>query len=355
MTTRNAGLDNLKVFLILLVVLHHAGQPYGPTGGAWPIFHAERFRLLGPFFHVNASFFMGLFFLISAYFLPASFDRKGARRFLAERFRRLGIPALLFGFGLVPLVRHFDEGKPWPDSFLPFEWAHLWFLAHLMVYALLYAGFRALTGPRRREAERPFPGHGRIALYVILLAAVDLVVRHWWPIDRWGRWIVTAEVAHLPQYASLFLFGLAAANQRWLDRIPEDIGRTWLRIGVAAVVLRFAYSIVHIPFLGGGGLWVDIVWNLWEAIECAGLCVGLIHLFQTRCNEAGALLRFLGRHAYAVYVLHVPVLVALQKAMEATSFGPLTLTLMTAAMAIPICLALAELITRGVALATARR
>ena len=27
--------DNLKIFLIMLVIVHHVGQAYGPTGGFW--------------------------------------------------------------------------------------------------------------------------------------------------------------------------------------------------------------------------------------------------------------------------------------------------------------------------------
>ena len=88
-TTRLAFLDNLKIGLTALVIAHHAGQAYGPTGGSWPIFSPERSDLLGPFFGVNAAFFMGLFFLISAYFVPYAFDRKGAGTFLGDRFRRL--------------------------------------------------------------------------------------------------------------------------------------------------------------------------------------------------------------------------------------------------------------------------
>src|SRR3712207_650463 len=76
--------DNLRVLLAILVVAHHAGQAYGPTGGRWPVFNDERAAILGPFFTVNAGFFMGLFFLVSAYFLPASYDRKGGRAFLAD-------------------------------------------------------------------------------------------------------------------------------------------------------------------------------------------------------------------------------------------------------------------------------
>ena len=37
-----AYIDSLRVALIVLVVAHHAAQPYGPTGGAWPIAHPEQ-------------------------------------------------------------------------------------------------------------------------------------------------------------------------------------------------------------------------------------------------------------------------------------------------------------------------
>ena len=81
----------LRVLLVSLVVAHHAGQAYGPTGGAWPVFEPERTALLGPFFAVNAAFFMGFFFLISGYFVPGSLARKGAARFIRDRLIRLGI------------------------------------------------------------------------------------------------------------------------------------------------------------------------------------------------------------------------------------------------------------------------
>ena len=67
-------LDNLKVALTMLVVTHHAGQPYGGSNGFW-YFKSEQTTNLGPFFAVNAAFFMTLFFMISGYFLPASYDR----------------------------------------------------------------------------------------------------------------------------------------------------------------------------------------------------------------------------------------------------------------------------------------
>src|ERR1051326_292015 len=128
-------LDALKVVLTILVIAHHAGQPYGPTGGRWPIFDAQRSSILGPFFSVNAAFFMGLFFLISAYSLPSSFDRQGAVMFLKDRFLRLCIPFVIIGLTIGAL------------SNTTFDPAHMWFVAHLLVYAVLYAVWRLLRVP----------------------------------------------------------------------------------------------------------------------------------------------------------------------------------------------------------------
>src|SRR5574337_352541 len=96
-------LDNLRVALITLVIAHHVGQAYGPTGGWWPIQETARVPVLGPFFTVNRSFFMSLFFMISGYFTVMSCDDKGPRAFLKSRLLRLGIPVLVFALIMIPM------------------------------------------------------------------------------------------------------------------------------------------------------------------------------------------------------------------------------------------------------------
>ncbi len=340
--TRLTFLDNLKACLAVLVVLHHAGQPYGPTGGAWPVMHAEKFRLLGPFFHTNASFFMGLFFLISAYFLPMAFERKGPAGFLADRFRRLGLPVLAFGLLLFPAFKHFLGGKAWADCFLPFEWAHLWFLGHLMLYALLYTAYRLWRGNASGATRAPvaFPGNLTLLAYAVLLALVDMVVRIWYPIDHWERFIFTAELAHLPQYASLFLFGLAASSRRWLDNIPARTGRIWLAVAIAASLARFSYTLAHADFISVDTWWASLAWNLWEALICTSMCVGLPYWFSRHGTWNGPFARFAGRSAFSLYVMHLPVLVIIQMAMEHSALGPLTLTLLTGTLTVALCYAI---------------
>ena len=353
-TRRNVGLDHLKVFLTLLVVMHHAGQPYGPTGGAWPLSHAEKFGLLGPFFHINASFFMGLFFLMAGYFMPAAVDRKGAARFFLQRMWRFGLPILLFGEVFMPLARHFVEGRRLADCFLPFEWAHLWFLGHLLVYAVIYAAWRTLRGqgtatpvPPPGAPRRDFPRCPWIAGYCLALALASLAVRVHEPIDRWVNIGVPAELAHLPQYLSLFWIGVLAARHGWLERIPPLTGRRWLAVGLAMVVLRYGYTVFYRFLPDIDGPWVDYAWCQWEALLCVGMCIGLPHAFATWAGRTRPATRLLADNAFAVYVLHLPILVLIQMAMERSSLGPLALTALTGAATIVLSYGLAVAIARA--------
>ena len=316
-------LDALKVVLTVLVIAHHAGQPYGPTGGRWPIFDPRQSPLLGPFFGVNAAFFMGLFFLISAYFVPASFDRKGVWTFLTDRFLRLGIPLAVVGLTIGALTN------------ATFDPAHLWFVAHLLVYAILYAVWRGLHVP---HLALPTPGNRAILGYALILAGTTAAVRlAGFPQDRWITvlGIVPIEVAHLPQYASLFVIGILAARNGWLAQLPRRTGMIWLGIGFVLGVARYVYTPDR------------VVWSVWESFICVGLCVGLPVLFREYAPTPGRLLRDMAPNAYAAYVFHVmPVVVGLQYALAPVNMDPfLKFTLVTLA-GVPLSFVLASALRR---------
>ena len=55
---------------------------------------------------------MGLFLLISAYFVPGSYDRKGAGRFLKDRLVRLGIPLALYSWVVNPVFSIWSTVTP---------------------------------------------------------------------------------------------------------------------------------------------------------------------------------------------------------------------------------------------------
>ncbi|MFC1957416.1 acyltransferase family protein, partial [Chloroflexota bacterium] len=106
-TSRLLFIDNLRIALIILVVLHHLAITYGAVT---PFYYAEppindplAYMVFLVFALINQSWFMGAFFLFSGYFTPESFDRKGLGSFLKDRLLRLGIPLVIFYFVLSPI------------------------------------------------------------------------------------------------------------------------------------------------------------------------------------------------------------------------------------------------------------
>src|ERR1700690_2981446 len=120
-------LDSLRIVLTILVIAHHVGQAYGPTGGYWPVQETARAAILGPFFTVNRSFFMSLFFMISGYFMVSAYQRNGFAGFIRSRFVRLGVPVLAFAVLMLPsrLFLFGDHITRWDDFF---NAGHLWYL-----------------------------------------------------------------------------------------------------------------------------------------------------------------------------------------------------------------------------------
>jgi hypothetical protein len=82
---RQAGrlifIDALRVALVAFVIVHHAAQAYGPTGGFWPVHDHAQSDWFNPFYTVNAAFGMGLLFLVAGYFTDASLEREGPGAF----------------------------------------------------------------------------------------------------------------------------------------------------------------------------------------------------------------------------------------------------------------------------------
>ena len=366
--TRFIFIDNLRVFLTMLVVAHHAAQPYGPTGGAWPMFNPERAAVLGPFFAVNAAFFMGLFFFISGYLLPAAYDRKGPWQFLIARFQRLGLPLLFFSLVVFPWVLYHLTARS--GSFWAFigqvyvrpltlEVAHLWFLVHLLFYAVCYTLWRQVGGERKLPVTLSFrrlcvSRHGAIITYLFSLTVVTFIVRINYPIDRWVQLFgcLPTEVAHLPQYLSLFIIGIVAYRYNWLRQISRAQGFIWLKIGLGATLLRYAYSLgrerlfLADVLAGGGWDWRSLVWSGWEATICVGLCLGLLILFREKVDFQGKFMKILSNNGYAVYLIHILIVLYLQFAMADLSMAPLAKFGWVTLLGIPLCFGCSILLRR---------
>ena len=360
--SRLAYIDNVRIFLSMLVVAHHAGQPYGSDG--WWLFQSPlRSHWIHLFFGVNEAFFMGLFFLMAGYFHPGSVDRKGPARFVLDRLWRFGVPAAIMVLGITPVFIYFHEvlfkGLPacgywdflkgaylgladrplgWPGEHgIHLEFIHLWFIENLFIFGGLYALYRALhrlvasgrdTAPAKQPTTpiAPRTAHLALAGLALWLAATTFVIRIWWNVDDWKVLLAIWEIefAHLPQYVTMFLLGIVAARRNWFQRFPARVGFTWLGIGLACGAVWMARGAGRpLPIWTGGFSVAAAHRAAWEALLCVGFCAGLLTLTRERLPQQTPLMKILSDNAFAVYVFHVPVVTLLQYALAGSGLGAL--------------------------------
>ncbi|QKV67623.1 acyltransferase family protein [Streptomyces harbinensis] len=377
---RTAYLDNLRIALIMLVVAHHAAQAYGPADW-WYVEDQAGSGALAAFTTLNGTFFMSLFFFVSACFVPASVDRRGSWAYLRGRLHRLGIPFLAGTVTLIPvllyvyyLVYRDQPALSFPqyyaDVFLglgeePADWAgpiwpdlqfgHLWFIQNLLVYCLLYLLARRTGEAVRRlrpaaSVRTPrIPGHRALVLFTLAVAAATFVLRLWYPLDTWvpvAEFIQT-EPARLAQYAAFFAAGILAHRHGWLTAIPARTGYLWLAGGVAgAVVLCAAGGTGAFWYATGGATVPAALWAVYETFLCTALCLGLLTLFRERLNGEGPVLSSLAGSAFTMYIVHLPIVVALQFALAPLDPAPLTAWVVVTAAAISLSFPLAAWLRR---------
>jgi peptidoglycan/LPS O-acetylase OafA/YrhL len=353
-------LDNLKILLAVLVVLHHAGQPYGPGGDWWVASEPEQFitmLVLGIFFSVNSAFFMGLFFLISAYFVPVSVDRKGPAKFTADRLARLGTPILIFSLAVFPVMSYllFNSNRPFIGYYLDYvnilnpgnglSLGHLWFLGLLLVFSAGYLVLR-LASKRPGLLKRQFPGNGSILTFAAVMAIVTFAIRIVSPVNDWFPLFHLFEPAHITQYVLLFAAGIVAYRNGWLEDIPAAVAKFWWRVaGLMVLAIPVIYAVFG-DATDGGLSFGSLVDSIREALLCVGLCIGLLSLFRNRYNWQNKLTKVLADNAFTVYLIHIPVVVFLQYLLVGVEIHPLLKFAIVAAVGVPLTFAISHFVIR---------
>ena len=300
-------LDNLKVCLTVLVIMHHAGQAYG-NGGGWPYTPsnpAEFMPWIWHFFSTNAAFFMGLYFFISGYFVPRSFDKQGTKQFVQKKLLRLGIPLLFIG-SIISIM----TGK--------LEIAHMWFVESLLVFCLIYALIRLMASPIDKVCNSK-PTIIGLLIVASVMGIGSYFIRQVSPQDHWiwpfGIIPLPMEPAHYLQYVMMFVLGILAYRFQWLDKMSDGVGLTALLVGIALAIGNY---------LRDGGSWDAFVWQwfgIYESLMCVFISFGLIWFFRQFVSTTSRFWQWCAAQSYGAYIFHLLLMIVLQNVVDGIWMG----------------------------------
>ena len=334
-------IDNIRILLTILVILHHLAIGYGAPGDNIYVEAGEISTvstiLMTLFVAINQAFFMGFFFMISSYFTPGSYDRKGPGPYVLDRLKRLGIPLLFYIVVIDPLLNFvLARYNGYPGSLGQFLRLHLqntldykalgvgplWFVAALLIFSLAYVLWRLVF----RQPVAPPPSEGKapsnwaIAGFALALGLLTFVVRIWIPVGQQFR-LLGWQLAHFPQYIALFIVGIVAYRRNWFSALSVAQAKVWLGIIVLLLLLFPALFVAAGALEGdidsafGGFHWQSLAYSVWEQFMCMAMVVTLLVWFRDKFNRQGSLARKMSAAAYATYIFHRPTITLLALAL----------------------------------------
>jgi len=372
---RRHDVDWLRIFATFMLFLFHGAMVFNPA----PFYHVRNADLsivMMIFAGFVSLWHMPLFFVLAGWSIHESFGRRGAAGFLRARWRRLFVPLLIGCVTLGPIIKYLelrsgldmgfsglkvapqlqdsfrsvipsglDVAPPFNETFLEFlptfftqldrfTWSHLWFVAYLFTFSVLYCGvFARLVRGRPR-----FEHMSEVWVYapIALLALVQVMLRPHWP----GIQNLVDDWANFAYYSTFLFLGFMMARE---PAYEAAVHREWRRaLGVAllavlallAAVLGVYSSEPVILALTAVAGWCSIVFAL-----------GAAHRYL---NRTGPVHRYLRESAFPVYILHQPALVVIGYVVVGLSLGIAAKFVLLVSLAIAATLAFYHLVVRYV-------
>jgi hypothetical protein len=363
--------DNLRSLMVLLVLVFHAGASYGAFPPFWPFREAETNELITHIMPLLEVFMMSILFFVAGYFALPSLQRRGGKRFLASKFKRLGIPWLVVtvlvlpvldyvhyytrctGDGLAPRrfgshwwqsmkrIGEFHVGRMRMSGYLDmtehFYQRYMWFLSLLLLFFVLFWLLYQARGKWVQSRKRPLrkvtragvPVYAALAataalnvVFFILVKALtsslddpfDLV---WFSLGN----IVQFELAKLAFYVPYFGLGVYAYARGWFGgeaRLgqPRVWGAVCFLLTAATMLAGRSMTRAAVPSLGLQ-LALAVLYPLWTFSFLGVFVVSAARYW----NRATSLTRRLAVNSYNMYLAHYAVVMTLPLVLSAWTGG----------------------------------
>jgi peptidoglycan/LPS O-acetylase OafA/YrhL len=319
-------MDNLRALAMLAGVVFHAALAHSVLmHGFWPTADIGNSVIVDVFAWFSHLFRMPLFFVVAGFFAALLVQKRGIGGMLGNRFARVLLPFIVFwplvylsmGWlithaaanveNLSPLLKMI---KPWlanPDRpATPPTLVHLWFLPYLMCFCVLVWVVTALewNWPSRWFASMRVGVLAGIAPLLLVPALFAVPAPHPAPESLFPQWWA------LVFYGAYFAFGFLMFRQpSVVERIQPVM--PWLLASAMVGYAAFFFLIQEKAHTPANPL-VHLLKATLEAY--VGCWLTLCSLVYGKCwlDRSNRFLRYIADASYWVYLIHLPVLFAIQ-------------------------------------------
>lgn len=334
MKSRIYFLDNLRTFLILLVVLLHTGLVFEPVlESSWIIINPEKINSLGLVRMYLDIFVMFSIFFISGYFVPMAATKKSVTGFIKSKFNRLMVPWLVSVLTLIPLYKViflYSRGlpqQPWYTYFHVFQNANgnmmsyadnpvqnwLWFLPVLFAFQLIYLALYKTGVFKLRISMRNAILLAMVVSFIYAESFSFFDLRGWY-----HSAIFHFQNERLIVYLSSFLLGSAAYKHKVFDA-SVNTNKLYIYSNVLLTISLSAFTIFALNLFFN---MIDpnrnffiinyqmdvVVYNLSLIIAMFSFLQIFLHIFKRYINKTNGILNRLSLNSYYVYIVHIPVI-----------------------------------------------
>lgn len=326
------ALDNLRAVAMLLGIVLHAALSFMTLPIPWIARDVGRSLGFDIMVGVIHGFRMQLFFFIAGFFGHLLWQRLGARNFLRQRWKRIGVPFLLGMVTLMPLiivVWGWSETRATTRPTRPqyggltvfsIPTGHLWFLEMLL---LLYGGAAlAAWACLKLDLTSWLPR---------LDAAFDWFMRSFWKplllvpptvLCLWGGPMLgeidAAGLRLLPAARAVVYYALFFLVGWWLHRRRHQLDalRGWLKTYFALAAVAFlmlgACHLAQAKPADSNFLSIKLLALIAASLYAWTMTFAVTGWFMRFAGQHSSRVRYLADASYWCYLLHLPLVLWLQ-------------------------------------------
>jgi glucans biosynthesis protein C len=353
-------IDNLRLVIVAFVVMHHLAVTYSGFGSWYRIEKIPLDTLSTVWFAFYLSFqqayFMGLLFLIAGYFVAGSYDRNGLGHFIGDRFKRLIIPTLIYMVAITPFIGLVELGNK-ANGFSMIDFLSgtgvMWFAVALFIFSLIYGLIRFFIrkGAPIYDNKQLSPSFKNAVFLIVMIAIFAFLIRIVQPI---GTSILNMQFCFFASYIVLFIMGIVAYKSNLFSKISYHTGIRWLITGITLgflvwlILVGVADKTGNMDALNGGVTWQSAVYSVWESFVAVAMSIGLIAIFREKFDHQSKLSKTLSDNAFAVYMFHPLIIVAVTIALSSVTLYPIAKWLILCVICVPLCFAVTHFVFRRI-------